>query len=103
MVTTSSHLNGSSSYGGQAPGSLRTGLLRLDGQVGAVVNSEKHVVDPAAVSSDLARQLRRIAQQMGLDAGTETVGDPGTALVFESIKPSFTREAGSSRGAGPTT
>lgn len=102
LVTTSRHINGSGCHRWQAPGSLRTALLRLDSQVGAVVDNEKHVADPAAVSSDLARHLRRIAQQMGLDAGAETADDPGTTLVFEAIKPSFTREAGSSRGTGPT-
>lgn len=84
------------------PGSLRTRLLQLDGQVGAVANAEKHATKPAAVSGDLARHLRRIAQQMGLDAGPETADEPHTARAFEPIKPSFTREAGSSRGAGPT-
>lgn len=77
-------------------------LLRLDGQVGAIVNAEKLAAEPATVSGDLARHVRRIAQQMGLDAGPETAGELDAATAFESIKPGFTREAGSSRGAGPT-
>ncbi len=87
----------------EAPGSLRTALLRLDGRVGVVVNAERHVVDPAVVSGEVAGQLGRLAQQMGLGTGDEGVGYPDKALVFEPVKPSFTREAGSSRRTGPAT
>lgn len=85
------------------PGSLRTSLLRLDGQVGAVVNAEKHVADPGVVSGEVARHLRRLAQQVGQGTGDEAVGYPDKALVFKPIKPSFTREAGSNRRTGPAT
>ena len=87
----------------ETPGSLRTSLLRLDGQVGAVVNAERHVVDPAVVSGEVAGQLGRLVQQMGLGTGDEAVGFPDEALVFEPVKPSFTREAGSVRRTGPAT
>lgn len=86
----------------EAPGSLRTCLLLLDGQVAAVVNAEKHVVDPAAVSGEVAGPLGRIAQQMGLGAGNAAVGQPDRAFGFEPVKPSFTRETGSIRRPGPT-
>ncbi len=81
----------------ETPGSLRTALLRLDGRVGVVVNAEKHEVDPPVISGEVAGQLGRLVQQMGLGTGDEAVGYSDKALVFEPIKPSFTREAGSNR------
>ncbi len=85
----------------ESPGSLRAALVRLDGQVGVVVNAEKQMAGPAVVSGDLARHLGRLAQQMGLGTGNGTADHSDRALVFEPIKPSFTREAGSRRRAGP--
>ena len=87
----------------EAPGLLRTALLRLDGRVGVVVNAERHVVDPAVVSGEVAGELGRLVQQMGLGTGDEAVGYTDEALVFERVKPSFTREAGSTRRTGPAT
>lgn len=97
----SKHPGGVGSRWWETPGSLRASLLRLDGQVGAVVNAEKQVACPAAVPGDLVRHVGRIARQMGIDAGDGTADCSDRALVFESIKPSFTREAGSSRRTGP--
>ncbi len=85
----------------ETPGSLRTGLLRLDGQVGVVVNAEKHVVDPAVVSDAVTGQLGRVARQMGLDTGDGAAEQPGEAPGFESVKPTFTRVAGSFRRRVP--
>lgn len=79
------------------PGSLRALLLRLDGQVGAVVTIEKHVVDSASVSGELARQLGRIAQQMDLSAGYGAVEPASGAPGFGPMKLGFTREAASIR------
>jgi hypothetical protein len=81
-------------------GSLRTIMLRLDSQVGAVVNTEKHVVDPAVVSGEVTRQLEQIAEQMGL-GGDGMVEQPYKAFGFVPIKPGFTREAGSFRRQVP--
>ncbi len=78
----------------ETPGSLRTGLLRLDGQVVAVVNAEKHVVDPAVVFDEVAGQLGRVARQMGLDTGDGAVEQSGEAPGFEPAKPTYTRVAG---------
>ncbi len=105
MAQMSRHSGGSGPRWGEAPGSLRTALLRLDGRVGVVVNAERHVVDPAVVSGEVAGRLGRLVQQMGLGTGDVAAGCRYTPLVFEPIKPSFTREAGSSRrtGAGPAT
>lgn len=57
------------------------------------------------ISGEVAGRLGRLAQQMDLGTGDVAAGFPDKALVFEPIKPSFTREAGSSRrtGAGPAT
>ena len=96
------HPGGSGPRWWGTPGSLRTALLRLDGRVGVVVNAEKQVADPAVVSGEVARQLGWLVQQMGLGTGDEAVNYPN-ALVFEPIKPSFTREAGSTRRTGPPT
>lgn len=85
----------------EAPGSLRTCLLRLDGQVGAVVHAEKYVADSAVVSCELAGHLGRIAQQMGLGSGDGVVEQLGNAPGFEPVKPGFTREAGSFRRQVP--
>jgi hypothetical protein len=79
---------------------LRARLLRLDGQVGAVVNAEKHGVDPVVVSGEVAGQLGRLVQQMDLGAGDGAVVQSGRELGFEPIKPGFTREAGSFRRQG---
>ncbi len=81
----------------EAPGSLRTRLLGLDSQVEAIVNAERHVVDPVVVFGEVARQLDRIAQQMGLGAGDRVVKQSGRVLVFEPVKPYFTRKTGSIR------
>ena len=81
----------------ETSGSLRGRLLQLDGQVGAVVNAEKHVADPAAVSGELARQLGRLAQQMGFGTGNGVADHAEVAPGFEPVKPGFTREAGSIR------
>lgn len=78
-------------------GSLRTALLRLDGQVGAVVNTEKHVIDPGVVSGELAGQLEGIAQQMGVDTDDVAVERSGKGPGFGPVKPGFTREVGSFR------
>ncbi len=78
----------------EPPGLLRVRLLRLDSQVGAVVNGEKHVIDPAVFSGEVAGQLRRIAQQLGVGAGDGAVEQSDRAPGFESVKPGFTREAG---------
>lgn len=80
---------------------LRTNLLRLDGQVGSVVNAEKHVVDSGPVSNDMARNLGRLLEQIGIDAGNGTSGLSDTAPAFERVKPGFTREAGSFRRRVP--
>lgn len=101
IITTSSHPWISNPHWWDAPGSLRTVLLRLDGQVGAVANAEMHVVDPAVVSGEVARHLGRLAQQMGLGTGDGATAHRNSAPVFESIKPSFTREMGSSPRRGP--
>lgn len=85
----------------EAPGSLRTFLLLLDGQVGAKVSVEKHVVDAAVVSDELARQLERIAQQMGLGAGNAAIEQSDRVFGFEPVKPFFTRETGSIRRQAP--
>ncbi len=82
-------------------GSLRAPLLRLDGQVGAVVNAEKHVVDPAVVSDEVVGQLERIAHQMGLDTDNGAVKQSGEVPAFEPVKPGFTRVAGSFRRQVP--
>ena len=79
---------------------MRTYLLRLDGELGAVVNVEKRVVDPWIVSGEVGRQLERISQQMGLGAGDGVVKQLGSVLEFEPVKPDFTREAGSFRRQG---
>lgn len=81
----------------ETPGLLRTALVQLDGQVGAVVNVEKHVVDPAVVSGEVAGQLGRIAQQMRLGAGGGAVEPSSSATGFEPVTLGFTREAGSIR------
>lgn len=83
------------------PASLRTCLLLLDGQVGAVVNAERHGADPAAVSGEVAGALERIAQQMGLGAGDGVVQPSNRAPGLEPVKPGFTREAGSFRRQVP--
>lgn len=85
----------------ETPGLLRTRLLWLDGEVGTAVETDKQVVDSAAVSGDLARHLGRLAQQMGLGAGDEEVEQPGRGPGFEPVKPGFTREAGSFRRQVP--
>ncbi len=56
---------------------------------------------PVAVSGDLSRHLGVVALQMGLDTGNGSTGHSNRALVFEPIKPSFTREAGSRGGQVP--
>ncbi len=78
-----------------------TSLLRLDGQVGSVVNAEKHVAGSGPVSHDIARHLGQLLEQMGLDAGNGTAGLSYKALAFERVKPGFTREAGSFRRQDP--
>jgi hypothetical protein len=85
----------------ETPGSLRTCLLRLDCEVGAVVHAEKHLADPAVVSGEVAGQLERMAQQTGLGAGDGVVEGPGRAPGFEPVKPGFTRQAGSFRRRVP--
>lgn len=82
-------------------GSLLASLLRLDGQVGAVVNAGKHMVEPSVVSSEMAVQLERIARQTGLSSGNGVVEQPGSARGFEPVKPGFTREVGSFRRQVP--
>ncbi|MGH3886012.1 MAG: hypothetical protein ACRDSZ_05460 [Pseudonocardiaceae bacterium] len=77
-----------------APGSLRAWLLRLDGQLGAVVNAEKHVVEPAVVSSRVAGELGRLVQEMRLGSGDGQAVQPGGVPGFESVTPGFTRVAG---------
>lgn len=81
----------------EAPGSVRICLLRFDGQVGAVVDAEKLVVDPEVVSGEVAEQLRRIAQQMSLGTRARVVNQPDREFRFKPVKPGFTREAGSIR------
>ena len=101
MTRSDKPLDSANSRWGEIPGSLRIALLRLDGQVGVVVNAEKQVACPAVVSGDLAGHLGRLAQQMGLGTGNGVAGNPDGVPVFEPTKPSFTREAGSSRRTGP--
>lgn len=84
----------------ETPGSLRTDLLRLDGEVGTAVEAGKQVVEPTAVSDDLARHLGRLVQQMGLSAGDGMVEKSDREFGFEPLKPGFTREAGSFRRQG---
>ena len=86
---------------GETPGLLRTRLLRLDGEVGTVVEAEKQVVDSPAISGDVARHLKYRAQQMGLDPGDGEVEQPGNGPGFEPAKPGFTRVAGSFRRQVP--
>ena len=76
---------------------LRTNLLRLDGELGALVNAEKHVVHSAVIFGEVAGQLGRIAQQMGLDTDDGKVEQSGKASGFEPVKPGFTRITGSFR------
>ena len=64
VINTIRHPSGSDPHWWKIPGSLRTCLLRLDSQVGAVVNVEKCVVDPAGVPDEVVGQLERIAQQI---------------------------------------
>ncbi len=59
-----------------------------------MVNAEKHMVDRAVVSDEVAGQLERIAQQMGLDAGGGAVEPSSSAPGFEPVKPGFTRDTG---------
>lgn len=99
-MTTSRHSWNPGSHWWDTSGSLRARLLRLDGQVGAVVNAEKHGVDPVVVSGEVAGQLGRLVQQMDLGAGDGAVVQSGRELGFEPIKPGFTREAGSFRRQG---
>ncbi len=79
------------------PDSLQETLLRLDGQVGVVVDAEKHMIDPPLISGDVAGELERVARQMGLGTAGEVVGQSDAAQVFPPAKPGFTREAGSLR------
>jgi hypothetical protein len=67
-------------------------LLRLDGQVGAIVNAEKHAVDPAVISGEVAAQFGRLVQQMSVGDGA--VAQSSSATGFGPVKSSFTREAG---------
>ncbi len=83
------------------PGSLRASLLRLDGQVGTVVNAEMHLVAPVVVSGEVAGQLERIAQQTVLGTGGGVVEPQDEAPRFEPVKAGFTREAGSFRRRVP--
>jgi hypothetical protein len=78
-------------------GSLRTNLLRLDSQVGAVVKAAKQVVDPVVVFDEVPGQLERIARQMGLVAADGTVDQSDSVPRIEPAKPGFTRESGSFR------
>lgn len=66
MTTASKHLGGSSSRWWETSGSLRTALVQLDGQLVAVVNAEKRVVDPAVVSvkSGFTREVGSIRRQV---------------------------------------
>lgn len=79
-----------------------TCLLRFDGQMGAIVNAEKHLVDPAVVSGEVAGQLGWIAQRMGLDAGEGAAEPSSSAPGFGFVKGGFTREAGSIRRQVPS-
>jgi hypothetical protein len=54
----------------ETAGSLRATLMRLDGQVSAVVNVEKYVINPATISGKVLGKLEQIAQQMGLSETT---------------------------------
>ena len=101
MTRTNNHPSSSHPRWWQVPGSLRTGLLRLDGQVGTVVNTEKHVVDPAVLSGEVAGQLGQLMQQTGLGTDSGVVEPSSRAFGFESVKPGFTREAGSFRRQVP--
>ncbi len=94
-LITSRDLDGSGPHWWKIPGSLRTTLLRLDGQTGAVVSVEKHVASSAAGFGDLAEHLGRLV--LGLGSGDGVVEQSGTAPRFEPVKSSFTRVAGSIR------
>ncbi|MGH3865454.1 MAG: hypothetical protein ACRDQ4_04805 [Pseudonocardiaceae bacterium] len=64
-----------------------------------MVRTEKHTTGPAAVpvTGGMAQRLRRIAQQMELDAGDKIVDSSDRAPGFGPVKLGFTREAGSFR------
>jgi hypothetical protein len=81
----------------ETPGSVRASLLRLDGQVGVVVNAEKHVVPPVVGSGEVAGQLEQIAQRMGMGTDDGVFEQSDLAPGFEPAKPGFTRESGSFR------
>lgn len=98
VLTTANERSGSRDpWRSEIPGSLRTCLLQLDAQLVAVVNAEKHLVDPAAICGEVAREHERLMQQMGLGERDGMVEQPGAAPQFESVKPGFTREVGSIR------
>lgn len=96
-LITSRHPDDLDSRWWKAQGLLRTKLLRLDGEMGSVVNAEKQAVDPAVVSDDVARQLRRLIEQTVFGAGNEAAGQVDRIAGFKPLKPSFTREIGSRR------
>ncbi|MBV9143160.1 MAG: hypothetical protein JO115_19975 [Pseudonocardiales bacterium] len=98
MTTPNEHPGSPGVRWWETPGSLRTGLLRCDGQVATAVNAEKYVVGPTVVSGEVAEQLGRLAQQMGVGDGA--LKQPSGALGFEPLKPGFTREAGSIQRQG---
>lgn len=92
MTTPDGHPGSSGPSWWETPGSLCAALLRLDGQVGLVVHTERHVVEPATVvSDDMARHLGRLLEEMGLGAGDGAPSRSGRAPGFERVKPSFTR------------
>ncbi len=78
-------------------GSLRTRLFRCDGQTGEEVDSEKNAVNSAMVSGAVTGQIERFAPQMGLGSGDGANGTTSSAIECGSVKPGFTRKAGSFR------
>lgn len=102
LTTTSTHPGGPDPIGWETRRPLGTWLLRCDGQIGAVVDAEKNVVDPAVVSGTVTGQLELLAQQMGLGSGNRANGMTSSATGFGSVKPGFTREAGSFRRQAPS-
>lgn len=83
-------------------GSLGSMLMRLDGQVATVVHDEKQSIgsvgDTVALRERAQLMVRLVEEMGGLVSETDAAifGEPDRASVLEPIKPTFTREAGSS-------
>lgn len=100
MIKENRYLISSGLHWQETPGLLRSALLRIDSEAGAIIHDEKQAVSPASDAFALrerAQCIAQLARKVGLIAGSEsmTFDYPDKALVFEPIKSSFTREAGS--------